>query len=146
MADTIREQLLSALVTRLKAIKTTGGYVTNLGNNVYHHRAGELAESELPGAVIRDLKSDIEPRVGAVEHTLDIEISVVVAAGATSIQTVYDLIADVYKAIGTDDRWGGLAIDTVPLGDTVEVVQDDLTIAGATIRIEIEYETNKWTL
>ena len=146
MADTVREQILAALETRLKTIKVINGYITNLGNSVYHYRAGELAPGELPAVVIRDTASEISPRVGAVEHRVAVDLRVEVTAGATTIQAVYDLIADVYKAIAVDDRWGGLALDTTPQGEVIEVGQDERTIGGAAIRIEIEYETNKWTL
>src|SRR3990170_6560821 len=46
MADSKRQQIVSALDTRLKTILTTGGYETNLGNNVKWWRQEPFADTE----------------------------------------------------------------------------------------------------
>jgi hypothetical protein len=113
MATNKWQQVITAVLTRLRTIKTTAGYETNAGNNVFEWRPNPLAEGELPGIVVRDTFPEEVITVGAHEHTLLIECCVF-TGGATAPAQARLVIADIVKAFGTDRTFGGLVEDTQP--------------------------------
>ena len=137
-----RQQIVDAIDARLKTITTANGYNTDAGNNVFEWRSYPLDEnSELPALVYRDTEEIESLAVGGYQlHTLTIEIEGYVV-GANAARDLRALIADVIKAIGTDLTWGGLAEDTRPVEESIEIDQEERKIAGAVIRIEIDYRT-----
>lgn len=145
MTESIRQQLIGKIDTRFKAIKTTAGYRTNIGNNVFDWLDRDLAEKELDALIYRDRANDIEAETLELRDNrmrLEIEIKTK-AAGATAAR-VREMIADVYQAIGTDDTWDGLAINSEPVSEEMEIRQGDKITGGATLTIEIEYRAPKW--
>ena len=73
-----------------------------------------------------------------------LEIEVKTKSGSTTAEQVREMIEDVYKAIAQDDTWDGLAIDTNPVSEEIEIGQNDKISGQATITVEIEYRTAKW--
>ncbi len=140
MADSKRQQIVMAIDARFKTIKTVNGYETNAGNNVYEWRSSPMIESELPGLIYRDTQETEALSIGYQVHTLTIEIEGYVV-GSAAPASLRKLIADVIKAIGTDPLWGGLAEDTRPVEETIQVEQEERRIAGARIKIEVDYRT-----
>lgn len=146
MADSIRQQIMTALDTRMKAILTAGGYETDLGTSVFEWRTENLDDSQLPALVWRDIAAGVSDQaddgaaMGSHAHALTVEIEII-TSGSTAPAAVRKMIADVYKAIGVDDTWGGLALATAPREDETEHDQAEKKIAGATIRAVIIYET-----
>ena len=53
-------------------------------------------------------------------------------------------LADVIKAIGTDDKWGGLARRTLPKKDEITVDQESDRVGGARIEFIVEYSRRPW--
>ncbi|MDD4919060.1 MAG: hypothetical protein PHE72_14785 [candidate division Zixibacteria bacterium] len=113
MATNKWQQIITAVLTRLRTIKTTAGYETNAGNYVFEWRANPLEESEMPGIVVRDTFPEEVISVGEHEHTLLIECFVF-TSGATATTQARQVISDIVKAFGTDRYFGGLAEDTQP--------------------------------
>lgn len=145
MADSIRQQIIDAIDTRLKTILVVNGYKTNAGQHVYEWRETPLDESLLPAIVYRDVNCDNSFMATGVHfHKMNMEIEVVCAAGTTTPAGAREIIADVVKAIGTDIEWGNLAINTYPGIDEMQVEQNDKKIAGILMRFEIHFRTKEW--
>ena len=144
MPDTIRQQIMDALKTRLKTITTTNGYQTDLGKNVFEWRSSALNSGELPAAIYRDTACETEEQISAHQHNLSIEVEVIAASGAGTAVEVRQLIADVAKAVGSDITFGGLATNTIPLGDESASEQDEKKIGGALIHFAVSFRTKEW--
>lgn len=140
MADSIAQQIMNAIGTRLQGITIANGYNTNAGNNVFADRVTPLIETELPGLIYRDPEEDEEAlTMGYHQMTLKVEIEAVTYGAIAPKDVRNKLIADVKKAVRTDLTWGGLALDTRITGRSLQIEQKDHLIAGATIRLEIDY-------
>ena len=145
MSDSIRQQIIDKIDTRFKAIKTTGGYKTNIGNNVFDWLGRDLADTELDALIYRDKTNEvIGTEFGAISNRITLEIEIKTKSGSMTARQTRMMIADVYKAIGTDETWGGLAMFTVPRGEVMEQDFADKKIGSATITVEIEYATATW--
>jgi hypothetical protein len=147
MADTKRKQIVAAFNARMKTISIAKGYNTDLGSNIFAWRATGLAKTECPGMIHRDTENDRTERNSLSEqkNKLTIEMEIFPEPGSDTIDDAYDLIQDVFTAIAVDDRWGGLADDTNPGEDKVEIEQHERIIGKITLSIIIEYTSEKWT-
>lgn len=145
MADSIRQQIITALDTRLKTITTANSYKTNAGAHVFDWLDRDLADSELDAIIYRDKQNEItDSGFGTVINTVTVEIEVKTKSASTTAAQVRKMIEDVYKAIGTDDTWGGLALTTNPQTDEIDLSQVEKIAGSALIVIKIEYNTNAW--
>ena len=142
-----RQQIVDAIKTRLQGILIANGYATNLGNNIFEWRVTNLNSAEFPACVYRDVSNAKQDgAIGSFRWALNIEIQLV-TDGETSAAEIRKLIADVYKAIGTDVRWGGLAVTTEqPESDEMDVEQHEKKQAGALIKLSIIYDANMWEM
>ena len=140
-----RQQIMDAVKARLQNITVANGYMTNLGNNVYEWKETAFAENEMPGIDYRDALCE---RFSSVLNRFRWRLSVgieIATQNSTAVSDVRKMIADVYKVIGTDDTWGGLAIITEqPESDEMRVTKEERFIAGALIGVFIIYETSLW--
>lgn len=145
MADSIRQQIMDKVAARLATIKQSAGYKTDIGNNVFDWLDRDLADDELEAVIYRDVSAEIVVETLELrDNTVRVEIEVKAKSAATTAETVRQMIEDVYTAIGTDDTWDALAIDTNPVGEEMRLAQADKIAGSATITIEIEYRTEKW--
>lgn len=141
MADSIRQQIMTALIIRLQTITIANGYETNVGGNVNDWHVSNFEETELPAMDVRDVNESTEVRGSLHQNTLSIEIETKVS-GTASATTMRDIIADVVKAIGTDPSFSGLAQNIVPVQNaTVELDQKDKRIASVLQSFDILYLT-----
>lgn len=147
MSDPVRYQIIALVMVRMKTIKKTASYKTDLGNNIFHMRPTPLQAAEVPGMNILDHENEKSPSHagGRYLNKISADLEVFLAAGTATITDCYDVIEDIYKAIGTDDQWSGLADDTQPKGDKIEIDQDGKITGKVIVSIEIEYETAKWS-
>lgn len=142
----IRQQIMTAMDTRLKTILVANGYETNLGQKVYAWKATPLDDVDLPALEYRDIANDrLEGGpIGKFRWALTIEIGIVAASASTTIADVRKMLNDVYKAMGTDETWSTLAQWTEQPSDKVEIEQQDKIIGGAKILFNIVYDAPKW--
>lgn len=140
MADAISQQIMDAIGIQLQGITVANGYASNAGNNVFVDRVTALTETELPGIIYRDPDEDEEALTMGYHHmTMKVEIEVA-TYGPTAPKDVRNkLVADVKKAVRTDLSWGGLALDTRITGRSMQIDHVERLIAGAVIRVEIDY-------
>ena len=147
MADkTTRQKIVEALDTRFKGILLSNGYATNLGRSVHAWRTHDFEEKELPAITYRDTENTQAPYT-QLQYTnqLTVEMEITPSPGAATITDARTLLADVFKAIAADDRWGGLAEDTQPAGDRIETEHHERLISRITVSIRIEYTSSKWS-
>lgn len=137
---------MNAVDARLKTILAQNGYETDIGLNVFPWRTSTLEDAELPAICCRDGDSKkYDETVGEVIRELPVEITVILASGATTPDELRAVLADVYKAIAVDVSWGGLAQDTaIPNIDNMTVEQGEKIQGGASVTISILYSTNRW--
>ena len=141
MSTTIRQQIVTAFDTRMKTIKTTAGYKTNLGASVFEWLEAPLQESDPISLVYRDLQDTVVRAIGCHTHTLTMQIVLIIPAAATAAQ-VRNAIADVISCVGTDVTWSNLAQDTSVISDEeIEIEHQNRKIAGVSLKSEIEYTT-----
>lgn len=156
MADSIRKLIMTDIGTKLATITTGNSFRTNIGNKVFEWKSKEWETREMPGVQYMDTSNSFEPwtmrgngakRGGATTNTLRIEFGIGMKAsgdGGTNAEvmdSLRDAIADVYELISNDDTWGGNAEWTVQVSDDMGIDQDNKTLAGANIKIDIIYRT-----
>jgi hypothetical protein len=144
---TLRQQIVTAVITRLKTITVAGGYSATLTNNVFEWPALNLSASQLPAAIVTDPGGQIEDAgvSGRLDHTLQLEVELL-AKGATAPAVVRELVGDVLRAIGTDPQWSTLAVDTTATGVQFAVEEHECLFAGAQLNLSIMYRTAPWAI
>lgn len=146
----IRQDIVTNIETRMKTILKSGGYHTNLGASVFVWRTVGVPASELPILIIKD---SIDTKMGEGVSTpyskddwkLDIEIITLASDGNASDTALRQAVADIYKAIGTDDTWSGKASSTFLESDEIGLIkQEDKTVIGAVVKFYVQYRTSKY--
>lgn len=145
MTDSIRQQLIDKIDARFKTITTANGYKTNVGNHVFDWLDRDLNRTELPSIKYKDPINEKSASTTKLwNNELTVELELCAAAGTTAAEGVREIAEDVYKALGTDETWDGLATKTIPVGEVTDVEQLDQKVAMCALTIKITYETTKW--
>lgn len=142
----MRDQIMSAVDTKLRQILVTNGYATDLGNHVFSWRLSAIPDTERPAVAFRDVSREITQHVAAHLYKLTIEFEAFPLS--TSTDPAGDIrlfIQDVVKAVGTDVTWGGLAIDTVVTGDSVQLDAAGTAIKSGLITAIITYRGGEFS-
>ena len=140
-----RDQIVQAMVTRFKTVTVANGYHSNAGNNCsswFEDPSVTYDQTEVPFINVRDTKDEIKVGTvgGLMDHRLTVEIDTS-AFGNTADISIRQQIYDVYKAIGSDPYWGGLAIDTEPGSDEILADMGARKIVQAKITVTIMFRT-----
>jgi len=126
MADSIREQIIQAVETKLADILTTAGYHTNCGANVARVRA-KFDPDELPAISVWPKKEESESKYGSQHNTMPVQIEALKQHGTTNPSIVSEkLLADLIECI-MGVEW---SVEFTS-GGTYEIEVGD-TITGAT--------------
>ncbi len=145
MADSVRQQVIDAIITRIKTITTANGYETDVGNSVFEWHTTDFAEADLPVIDVRDTSESVEVIGGHHANTLNVEVEVKTLgiAGDTEIR---DIIADISKAIGTDTSLGSLVQNTRPVNNEIlSAGQQDKKIYSVIVGLEVQYRTKAFS-
>ncbi len=146
MTDSIRQQIIGKLDTRLKTIKKTANYKTDAGLHVFDWLDRDLADSELDAIIYRDRTTEINHGLMvSYINKVRVEIEMKTKASTGTAARLRQMLEDVCAAINVDETWGGLAENTEPLENSMDIQQQDKIVGSATLTIEIEYTTNKWS-
>lgn len=141
----IRQQILTAIKTRLQTITVANGYETDIGSNVNVWHTTDFQETELPAIDLRDPAEEVETRGGNHICTLSIEIEAKVS-GTTSDVSMRDIIADIIKAVGIDSTFSGLVQDTRPVSnESFGFNQNSKKVASITMKFESRYIIKKFS-
>ena len=158
MADSIQDQIMDAIATDAATITTANGYKTDIGNNVFEWKTKgwSVEAGEMPGISFKDTTDSIEwdkmrgnaagEPGGEWQHTLRVEfqVAIVLNAGDSNelvANKVRDAINDVYRMIRLNFKWGGLALWTKPVDHSIALVEEETTLGGGKVNIDIVFET-----
>jgi len=142
MPTSTRQQLVDAIVTRLKTITVANGYNLAIGSKVYDWRMSPLLPAGLPAIEVRDGEATMSVATldAGISHTLSIT-AVCLASGATAAATARKGLADIAKALQTDRTFGGLAQVFLPGSTALEVQQDNDLLAAGQYTFSLVYYT-----
>lgn len=139
MTDSKRQDIIDALDTLLKTIKTTAGYETNIGSYVKEYDETDATQTDTLKLTHRDIgQTSEEADFEGYLHNLNVILEIQVIG---TISTMRKVIADVTKAIGTSRTLGGLALDFLPPRDQIKAEHEDKFIVEALMQLTIQYET-----
>lgn len=147
-----RTVIIERLQTILQTIVGTGVYYTNFGSRVDIRRVKPYdSDTELPAINIlygMESPETIDPAQsqgikGIWTRNLPVTI-VAMCSASTPYDDVDKMVADIERAIGTDQGMNGNALQTNPVNVQFFDAQDENRIGGAAIRIEIQYRTDQF--
>jgi len=151
MANTIREQIISAYQTRLGVIRTVSGYNTNCGANVY--RATPAVESDISAAVVLWPKTEevIREHYGQYNSTMTLRVegfsefdptSALTADHPSVIQEA--MLGDIIKCMTDLDVIVSSKLDDIlyVTGGPAEMPGDQDTRVAVFAEFEIKYRFN----
>lgn len=147
MTTSTRQNIIDALDARLRSILTSNSYHTDAGAHVFDWLDRDLADSELDAIIYRDTGcAHTQTSLTHYIHRLRVEIQLKTQNGDETASLLRAMLQDVYAAIDVDETFGGLAEMTEMIEDTMSIDQSDKITGSASIVIEIEYTTQKWTI
>lgn len=147
MPDSKRQTLVERIIARMQLILTTGGYETNLGQNVLEW-VTHLQQEDVPaGGVISvcDLVAVADNREGRsnardVGWRTPVQIRFWFPRAMLSAENVRKGIQDINRAIRQDDRWSaagvGLVITSMPLREGPLIPEDSFEMTGGVVEFE----------
>jgi len=146
MADSIRKQIVAAVITQLETITTVNGYNTDVGNSVYEWREYPVDESETPCLIVADTECETVDEGGDIhDHRLTIEIGIEVS-GSSSAGDMRNVLADLNKAVGVgvEENWSNLAYNTEPVGDSTDMEHKERIFSDTIFQLVICFRTPAW--
>lgn len=151
MADSKRQLIVAAVGARLAEITTLNGYDTNLGAHVFAWRPLEnqlLGKEELPAVIYCDIAAHPvdDGTIGAFRWMLDMQLDIYLADGANTATTARKCLSDIYRALGKDILWSGLANTTHQPEDELEINQEENIVGHVTVRFSITYDAALWRM
>lgn len=148
MADSIRQKIVSQIVSKLSNITTANGYQTNIGANVADWQIN-WQENELPAVSVCDLVEEFEPLDDEVrmQCTLPVQVRVFIGSN-TRASEGRKIIADVLDVVRANQKWNDgtsdLAQWTELKRDGFILDQDAFSMAGIGIDIDIIYYADRF--
>lgn len=150
MADSKRQKIVDAIVTRLKLINGVGSYTTNLGSRVEDSRTN-WNQDDLPGISVFDTDANATPtstgRTLNTIHDMRVLIRGFVEQGATAA-AARTLIKDIMTAIRVDDKWTvsgtTLVMQTRQVRDSIVRNESSFEVEGCEVEIEVQFQTAKF--
>jgi len=146
-----RQDIVSAVKTRLATITTANSYTSNVGQKVYEWQLTPVDSANLPCILVSDpVESNLGPGENSTRasthrnYGLEFEVSLLLAEADQTAAKARVAIADVIKAIGTDQMWGGLARRTEPVSDELILDGDGAHISGVRMKFTVEYGRKPW--
>jgi hypothetical protein len=146
MADTIRQQIIDAIIATLGTISAGAVYQTSIGAVVKDFESniqGTDREGELPVLSVYDLEeiaqeAQLDEKKTAQALTVQIRAFV---RKETPSRELRKIIGDLQTAIGTNTRWNKLATGTLPVRAGMVVQSENFEIAAAAVEITVYYST-----
>lgn len=148
MADTKRQRIIDAVVTRLKLIDGTGSYETDIADRVKDSETN-WDESDYPAISVFDgdaIANPTSPTAGyqGVIWSMPILIRAYATQAAAGPANVRKLIKDINTAIRVDDTFGSIVMQTRQVKEAVVRNPDNFQIEGAEVEIEVQYINRKF--
>lgn len=150
MADSKRQKIVDAIVTRLRLINGAGSYTTDVNDRVEDSRT-QWDQSELPAISVFDgdaLANPTSPAMArSVVHQMTVLLKGYTVQGETAA-AVRTLMKDILTAIRQDDKWSvagvPLVMQTRPVRESITRSPESFEIEGCEVEIEVQYLTQKF--
>jgi len=144
MADEKREQVMAAVIDRMKTIRTANGYLTDIGKNVFRWRMTPLNEGEVPGMSVRDPRRTVLRRYSDSlrDYQLTVEMEAVSAPGSLTDSDLNNTLQDLYRAfLEVDPTFGGLVFSAEPDSDEKTFDHQAQKFGSAICRFNLTYRS-----
>lgn len=146
MATTIRQSIVTAILTQLALVTTANGYETTVGTVGEWRPPTDSYEPavDAPALTVFDVTDDWEDFSFGQDralHKLTVEVRGTTATGSTAPTLARKLIGDIHKAMVAGGTWGDLTLRTRPVSDAIEVQEADRKVGGVVCTFEVEYLT-----
>lgn len=148
-----RQDIQTAVLARLATITTGNGYHTEIGANVLSGRGRAIDGSYIPiegselPCVLPRFPVNEATRVnmdGVVEWQMTAELEVRCEEGSSTETFLNQATADIYSAVGTDERWSGFAEKTMRVTDETVVGKAERLVGISLLKLAIVYRTSGW--
>ena len=141
-----RQNIVDAVAARLALISTANGYDSNIGGKVFVWRKTPVTLQETPCICIFDTTADSSVLAYPKrDHRLTIAIECLVSDRTTASQA-RAMANDIYKAIGVDETFSGLALKSDLNGHEIEIAPAGDTTGAVKIMLEVTYRTDLWRI
>lgn len=147
-----QEEIVAAVINKLKEITTANGYVTDIGNNVNDWNSDKIQEGTPEYVEIQDPETVFvkrgEPGYLEQAHKQHLKLQVLLVFEKKPITQSRKAVADVYKLIGSNRQyfWDNHQIIIQPVSHNLDISKEDRTITGAQVILDIEFVTTLWGL
>lgn len=143
MADSIREQIVQAVLSLTQSITKDNGYETDIGLRMERARRS-FSESDLPGGSVWANSEASARDYESTQQALDVAIDGhhEVVKNETSDVTANRMIADFRKAIETYDSTLNALVSGIQYTQAdPEYPDDGSSVVSVTVKYEITYDT-----
>lgn len=141
MADTIREQIIQAIATKMAAITTAGGYNTNMGSHV-SRAALYIPAADLPALSIIPKVEEASKVYGLQKHVMPVEIIGFDDQGTANPSVIAELmLGDIIKAFFAGTRSTLVEDLEYKGGGTEEYPQHPDTVTTVSALFHVTYFT-----
>jgi hypothetical protein len=141
-----RQDVINALVNQLRNISKTGGFLTDIGNNVESFYEYEIDEdSDLPLINVRETESTVDLILqGLWRHSCNIEISIV---DTGTIEYIRQCVNDILKAVKSDKTIGGTCVLASPGSIKIDKSEEkNKTFVAAAVIVVLQYNSPEWEI
>ena len=148
-----RQDILTAMKQRFGTISTASGYNYNVVKAALFDIYPTPKSTALFVSIFDKGQTLLNGNFnGANPDDLEIEVDIIcrLRVPTTGTETDYTLApakmaADIRKAIGTDDTWGGKAFYTRYISDTSEIQMGEAVIVQSTVTVAVQFRVSKWS-
>jgi hypothetical protein len=146
MSDTVRQQIVDNLITRLKTMSIASGYSADY-NLITAWNIDELKQAQLPAVVVYDTELTVENyNFQTTNNRLEIIIGVF-QKGQAGAPQVRDMIRDVYNCLGADLYCGGLATEIKPVSESLSMTsQKDTVLWDIQLTFHVLFANISWQI
>ncbi|MEO8650606.1 MAG: hypothetical protein ABI539_15695 [Acidobacteriota bacterium] len=150
--DSKRQKIVAAIIARMETILTTGGYTTNIGQNVHDWRVN-FQDDELPAVSVCDLPATAadESQRGKLDRTIwlmPVQIRAYAKKGETPAN-VRHMIKDIQAAIRVDDQFivtgQPLLMGSYPETEGFIIPEDSFEVVGGTVQFTAMFITQRFS-
>jgi len=142
-----RQTIFDAVKVRFATATTANAYASNVGQKVFEWQLVPVDLDNLPCSLLSDPIEEAlidNKNTGAFVRQLTIDASLLLAEVNQTAAKARAALADVITAIGTDPRWGGLALRTLPVSEELKLDDEGERISGVRLVFKIEYPREAW--
>lgn len=134
--------ILNEIEATLSNILTTNGYYTDLGSKL-EYWSNEDTEYDSEKLTFRDEECEITREGGEHEHKLTVEIEAIAFTDDPKRKGC-ELMADIYRAVGSNLNWGSHALDTMLVKNEKAIATEGKTAVRVIVTVEVLYRAAVW--